>query len=289
MNKSVDSYNIGFFGAGKVGTSLAVYFKNCKLKVNGFYNRTLEKAKVACELSNTKVYYNIKELILENDIIFLTVSDDSISAVLKLIIENESNSILKYKIFIHTSGVHSSAILKDLNNYDAEYCSMHPLLAINNYKIAVDNLAETFFCLDGTPKATEISSLLLKFTNNKFFCIESDKKPLYHGAACVISNYLVTLADFSFKMFEEAGLDRNTSKQAIKPLIQSTLDNILKSEKIESALTGPIKRGDIKTVKKHLLSLEAEMPEFVDFYKFLGRQTVKMINKTDIELNNILK
>lgn len=289
MYKSADSYNIGFLGAGKVGTSLAIYFKNNNLKVNGFYNRTIEKTKIASEYSNTKVYKNISNLILENDIIFLTVSDDSISVVLEFIINNIDINNLKDKIFVHTSGVHSANILKDLHSYNAEYCSMHPLLAINDYKIAVENLAKTFFCVDGTEKANEVASLILNFTNNKYLCIESDKKPLYHGAACVISNYFVTLAHFSYKMLKKSGLDLETSKQAVMPLIQSTLDNILKSENIEDALTGPIKRGDSITVKKHLVSLQKEMPEFVDFYKFLGKQTLKMINKENSELNNILK
>jgi hypothetical protein len=85
--------------------------------------------------------------------------------------------------------------------------------------------------------------------------IEDENKALYHAAACVASNYLVTLIDFAQYLYEKAGVPDSLAVKVMMPLIEGTLSNI-KELGTEQALTGPIVRGDVSTIAHHIEQLE---------------------------------
>ncbi len=88
-----------------------------------------------------------------------------------------------------------------------------------------------------------------------------------------MSNYLVTLVDAGLSMYESIGIDRETGYKALYPLIRGTVEN-LKHMDTKEALTGPIARGDINTVKAHLNAVHDKQLE--DFYRYLGQATVRI-------------
>lgn len=99
--------------------------------------------------------------------------------------------------------------------------------------------------------------------------ISPEAKPLLHAAAVVASNYIVVLADLVTKIAPEAEISESVALQALTPLMQNTLQNINELG-VTDALTGPIARGDIETIRTHL-SLLKEKPELLSLYKTLGR------------------
>jgi predicted short-subunit dehydrogenase-like oxidoreductase (DUF2520 family) len=98
---------------------------------------------------------------------------------------------------------------------------------------------------------------------------------LYHAAAVVASNYLVTLMDLVFGLAEPAGIARSEALKAMAPLIHGTLANIEKVG-IPEALTGPIARGDSQIVARHLEQIQDQAPGLLELYKTLGRHTVSI-------------
>ena len=103
--------------------------------------------------------------------------------------------------------------------------------------------------------------------------IQTRAKMLYHAAAVVASNYLVTLMDLAFGLVEPAGIARSEALKAMAPLIHGTLANIEKVG-IPEALTGPIARGDSQIVARHLEQIQDRAPGLLELYKTLGRHTV---------------
>jgi predicted short-subunit dehydrogenase-like oxidoreductase (DUF2520 family) len=89
----------------------------------------------------------------------------------------------------------------------------------------------------------------------------------------VASNYLVTLLDLAIRLIEEAGVNRQDAFNLLKPLIEGTLSNIGKVG-VQKALTGPIARGDIKTVEKHIEEIGFKRPELLALYKMLAFYTI---------------
>jgi len=83
----------------------------------------------------------------------------------------------------------------------------------------------------------------------------------------------VTLVDAGLSMYESIGIDREIGYKALYPLIRGTVEN-LKHMDTKEALTGPIARGDINTVKAHLDAVNDRRLE--DFYRYLGQATVQI-------------
>ena len=96
-----------------------------------------------------------------------------------------------------------------------------------------------------------------------------------------MSNFAVTLADIAKEMLEECGFDDKTVFEAMGPLISKNADNIVRKGTIE-ALTGPIERGDVQTVEKHMSVLSGE--ELL-LYKSLARRTLRLAKEKNPERN----
>jgi len=264
----------GFIGAGKVGTALGIYFQKKGYEIIGYYSRTLDSAKWAAKLTNSKSFKIIDDLVKEVDFLFVTTNDDQIEFIDKKLAC--CKSLNQNHIVAHASGVYGSDILKEVKKVGCSLYSIHPLQSFSEPCITVEKLDITVFTLEGDDNKMNIIKAMLDKTNNNYFIIDKEFKPLYHAGACIISNYLVTLLNIGFNFFEKAGIDRDKIFNAMEPLIYGTLDNIKNSNTIE-ALTGPIVRGDEKTILYHLENIQKNIPEELEFYKNIGLKTIEMI------------
>ena len=105
--------------------------------------------------------------------------------------------------------------------------------------------------------------------------LDSASKALYHAAACAASNYLVTLVDYAACLMVKAGVPPDVAMPALLPLVAGTVEN-LETVGLPDALTGPIARGDVGTVKGHLAALQAAPGDLVRLYVALARKTVEV-------------
>jgi predicted short-subunit dehydrogenase-like oxidoreductase (DUF2520 family) len=264
--------NISFIGAGAVGTALGLYLKKHNIKVVGYYSKTYNSALNASELTETKAFKSLNELINVSKFIFITTNDNAISEVAN----NLSKLIDSFEGYIvaHTSGALTTEVLDELEKKGALTFSIHPLQTFVDPKVTCDKLSNTMFAIEGN-KDIDVIKKLLDSTNNNYTVIDKLNKPLYHAGACIVSNYLVTLLKSGFKLFKEAGFREEDIFDSIEPLIMGTLNNI-KSIGIDNALTGPLARGDSKTIKNHINNINDR--ELNDFYKYMGLQTLELIN-----------
>lgn len=281
---------ISFIGAGKVGTALGLYFKQKGLQVGGYYSRTYQHAVDASKLTESRAYSSITELLSDSSMVWLTVSDDALQ-----LIANEIALLQipqNIKAFVHTSGVHSSEVLQPIKDLGfSTYCA-HPLMAFGDPAESLEQLKAAYFCLDRRmdnlkSNNDEYLTHFFEKTGNPTLQIDDDKKELYHCAAAVLSNYMVTLLNMSYEMFAKSGMTKSEIKKATDPLLRSTLKNIAENKSMSDALTGPIKRGDKTTIEKHLTTLEKNMPSKLTLYKELGKETMVMLQ--DDRLKDILQ
>lgn len=257
---------IGFIGAGRVGYSLSKYLNIKHHNVRGIYSIDIEDAKDAAAFSVSEYYMNIKDLALNCDTLFLTVTDDA----LENLIEELKELNIHDKVLVHTSGVHTSDIFKSLKNTNACY-SMHPIYAFNDKYNSYKSLDNAYFTLEGDKRY--IKSLMDLFPD-KVKLIDKDKKTLYHAGCVMISNLVCGLMYKSEELFKSLGL----SFDMFKPLIMNNINNICDFGAL-NALTGPVIRNDIKTVQNHLLSLNDKEKEL---YISLSKVLIEMSEiKTD--------
>lgn len=267
------SIKVGFIGAGKVGTTLGIYFKRKGIDVVGYFSDNKEDTQKSSHLTHSKFFTKIDDLITESNLIWITTTDDAIQSVATQI-ANFSTALDTQKTFIHASGVHTISELLPLQKKGFSVATAHPLFAFSNPIENEKQLDNLFFTIE--KKEGRLIELLSR-TNNEYLLIKSEKKPLYHLASVVLSNYLVTLSHISNQIYNRVGIENKDLNRATIPLIESVLSNIQKQGK--EALTGPIRREDKETIKKHIATLNEQFPSFLDFYKNMGLQTAKMVEK----------
>ena len=284
---------IGFIGAGLVGTSLGIYFKNNRLDVVGYYSRSKSSSERASILTDSIAFDSLQELADNSEILFITTPDDAIEEVSNTLCQK--NLVKQGHIIIHTSGVHTSESLKNTKERRAFCYSLHPLFPFSTIEHSVKLLKNAFFTLEGDAEKIEEVEKIIKTCGNPYFIISKEQKPLYHAGASVVSNYLVTLLDFGFKFFKKVGLQEEETIKALFALITATIENV-KNNGTVRALTGPIARGDAGTIAKHKKAISEFAPELDELYSILGIYTLpiakakgKLDLKKEKEIFNILK
>ncbi len=263
---------IGIIGAGRVGCSLALALSDRKLPVC-IYSRNPVSSKCAAQMTCCSFSEDLKHLVEVSDMVLITVPDSSIRTVALRIVQSSGTNGLLDKVFLHCSGALSSEVLACIRKEGGRTGSLHPIQSFPDRKASWKNMLGIYFGFEGTSEAETASKELVETLDGTMLKVNKESKSLYHAAACVLSNYMVTLSHTAAGMLEKAGIDRETASRAFAPLIQSTLENINRLGSI-GALTGPISRGDSATISAHLEALEQQLPEETELYRNMGRATV---------------
>ncbi len=265
--------SISITGCGKVGTTLAYLLSKQGYKIDFLTGPNTDSIEKSSEFIGSGKVTSHNALALTSDVIIISVPDKQIDkAVQNFATETETN--LNEKVFIHTSGAHSSDLLLPLRKKGAFTASMHPIQAFASYETAVNLVEGTYFCVEGDKEAVRTALQLITAIKGIPVEIETEKKALYHASAVMASNLLVALQEEAVKMMIKAGVERNMATKALQPLLAGTVKNISEYG-TGKALTGPIARGDIQTVKKHLQALKNDC-HVLDIYRSLSQTAAEI-------------
>lgn len=256
-----------------VGTAVGVILASKGYEITGIYDINSESTRRLADKVGVFEYPTLQEVAQKARILFVTTSDSAIGSVVEGLAREEAFS--EGQVVVHMSGALSSEVLEPAKAFGALTVSIHPMQSFANAEWAIENLPGSVFTIEGDPKAHGIAADLVKELNGEYFFIDKKVKPLYHAGACVVSNYLVTVIDIGLQLLESIGIPRSKALSATLPLINGTIKNIEKIG-IPRALTGPIARGDLMTVLKHLDCLEEMAPQLIILYSWLGYFTTEV-------------
>jgi predicted short-subunit dehydrogenase-like oxidoreductase (DUF2520 family) len=274
---------IGIIGAGVVGTAVGVVLSQQGYEITGVYDVKSESTQQIVDRIACTTYSSPQEVSRSADILFITTSDTAIEGVVEELAV--SHAFHAGQVLIHMSGAQSSEVLDKAKQFGVRVLSVHPLQSFASTDMAIKNLPGSMFSIEGDKDAYDTAVCLVETLKGEYFFINRQAKPLYHAGACVVSNYLVTLIDFGVKFLESTGIPKNMATKALIPLIQGTVRNI-ENIGIPKALTGPIARGDLNTVLKHLDCLEEMAPDLMNLYSWLGYYTTRIaLEKGTIDRN----
>lgn len=262
---------IGIIGAGRVGCSLGKYLTDKGKTVTGYYSKNYESAAQAAEFTGTDCFRTMEEPVALSDTLLITTPDEQIGVVwghMKAMSVDE-------RIICHCSGSLSSDVFIGIEEKNAFGISIHPLLAFRDKFSSYKQLEQGFFTLEGHPYAlTQMEKLLLEL-GNPYCKIEAGDKAKYHCAASILSNDVLALLDIGFGLLEQCGFTKEEAGKAAAALVRGNVENILEKGTLAS-LTGPIARGDVSTVEKHLQVLDGDTKEI---YLLLGRHLAELAQK----------
>jgi predicted short-subunit dehydrogenase-like oxidoreductase (DUF2520 family) len=258
----------GFIGAGTTGTALAVRLSQKGCPVVAVSSRTLSSAqKLARRVPNCQVCHTAQKLADAAELVFITTPDDVIAQVCSEVQWHKGQSVL------HCSGAHSVDILESAKKFGAAVGSFHPLQTFADVDQAIENLPGSTFAMEAEEPLLSILKELTHLLNGNWVELKSGDKVLYHAAAVFACNYLVTLVKLALDLWRDFGVSSKEATRALLPLLRGTINNI-DNIGLPNCLTGPVARGDLGTIEKHLSALESRSPSLLTTYKELGLQTI---------------
>jgi predicted short-subunit dehydrogenase-like oxidoreductase (DUF2520 family) len=217
--------NISIVGAGRAGSSFA---------------SALERVGHHVEL----VHHDDVSSIGDSSLVILCVPDDAISIVAASIALSEDH------VIAHVAGSRNLDVLAPHRRVG----SLHPLMALPSGS-AADRLIGATYCVAGDDLVREVALSLA----GRVITLRDDQRTIYHAAAVVASNHLVTLMGQVRTLAESIGL----SLEDFLPLAEQTLSDVARLGP-DDALTGPASRGDMATIDAHLAAIpESERSTYV--------------------------
>lgn len=254
---------IGFAGAGRVGCSMGLLLGE-RYTVSGYFSKSFSSAQEAALITKSSAFKSPEEICLKSDIIFITTPDDEIGVVW-----NKLKNFAAGKIVCHMSGACSALeVFPDAESYGVKTSSLHPLAAVSDKKSS-DILKKALFTCEG--KATEEISKIVSDCGISVKIIASDCKARYHASAVMNSNLVLSLLKMSCDELEKCGFKEKEALNAVKNLFMGNAEKIFEAG-FEKSLTGPLERGDVKTLRKHLECLDGDTREV---YRLLSKNLIK--------------
>ncbi|MFT3741824.1 MAG: DUF2520 domain-containing protein [Gammaproteobacteria bacterium] len=269
MNKIL---RLNIIGAGKLGQTLGRLFQaHHSFQVTAVCNNSLQSSRQAVAFIGSGVACANLEDLPEAEVYLLAVPDQRIASLAAQLARIPTVSTAR--LAFHCSGALSSAELAPLQARGIAVASVHPCLTFATPLADLTALKGLFCAFEGEEIGYGILQPAMAALGAHLFKLSSQQKILYHAASAVACNYLVTVLDMALHLYQEAGLNTETAVHVIRPLVMQTIQNVLTLQPV-SALTGPIARGDVATIQKHLQAIPDAASQHL--YKTLGLATLNL-------------
>jgi predicted short-subunit dehydrogenase-like oxidoreductase (DUF2520 family) len=197
-------------------------------------------------------------------LILLAVSDDAISAVSDQLAPNAG----QVAVAAHMSGFVPVTALYDFAERGIAVGGIHPLQTLPDADRGAEALAGSYVGVGGDPLAVDTLTHFGSSLGMTPFALEDEARPAYHAAAAATANFVITSLAVAADLFSSSGVDERVAR----PLVERAIANMYETGS-DSALTGPIARGDIETVIGHLTAANEVSQEVGDQFRLIAEAT----------------
>jgi predicted short-subunit dehydrogenase-like oxidoreductase (DUF2520 family) len=272
---------IAIVGAGNLGSALAVALRRATYTIDGVISRpgraSRQRAqKLANDVDARVATSSLDEL--NADVIWFCVPDGQIEPAAK---EVATKIDWKMKVALHSSGALTSDVLSGLRRQGASVASAHPLMTF--VRGPGPSLAGVPFAIEGDARAVRIARGIVRDLGGQAYAIRKSDKIAYHAWGMFASPLLTALLVTTEQVAAAAGVKPKEARRRMIPILLQTLANYATFDAAD-AFSGPIIRGDVETVTRHLRVLR-RIPEARDVYIALARSALRHLpakNKTQL-------
>lgn len=269
---------VNIIGAGHLGKTIGhLLSKHHLVRIGGICNTSKVSAESAIKFIGEGTYYQSIAELPSADITFITTPDDLIKQACDEL--SKSSFLKRGSIVLHCSGSLTSDILDSASNEGCFVASVHPMRSFAKPELSVEQYHGTYCAMEGHEKSIPILRSLFENIGSITYQIDKTKKSLYHAAGVFSSNYLVTLAQQALTCMQEAGVETEIAMHIITNLMKGSVSNLENTLSPKKSLTGPIQRGDILTIKKHMDALDDDDKK--NLYSSLGKATLALTTHGD--------
>ncbi len=268
MTKSGAGFHIGVVGAGRVGAVMAAGLRAAGHEIVAAAGESdASRRRVDALLPGVEVA-KPTDVARACDLLLLTVPDDMLSNVVTMLVG--SGAIREGQVVVHTSGRHGLAVLEPARAVGARTIAMHPAMTFTGTGVDLPRLSGCVFGVTADEADRALTESLVADLGGRAMWVPEDRRTLYHAGLAHGANHLVTLITEAMEILSAAGADDPAA--TLRPLLTAALDNAL--EHGDAALTGPIVRGDVETVRAHVTDLATNAPQTLASYVTMARATL---------------
>jgi predicted short-subunit dehydrogenase-like oxidoreductase (DUF2520 family) len=263
-----------FLGCGKVGRALGRRWVQGKVfNIGQILTRSIESATAAAEFIGAGQPVTDFAAIEPADAFFLAAPDDALAGLAAQLAATKM--IVEKAICWHASGAIPSGILQPLAAQGAEVASLHPVKSFADPGAAAESFPGTPCVIEGTAEACVLLTEAVRAIGGLPIptTMGNRDKSVYHAGTTLASGGVVALAQIAVLCLQQAGFTCQQALELLMPLMAGTVENIGKLGPA-GALTGPISRGEVGTIARHLAALEGHNRVVVEAYRLLGQLTI---------------
>ena len=264
------SERVFIIGPGHVGRGLFRAFRASEVEVVGLHGK--RPSGVASSSGA------LPEEMSGANVVIVCVRDPQIDETLdEVMAAAKSGLVERGTVILHTSAIAEPEGLRALSESGFPGGTFHPLVPFSDPEVAAELLRKGWVGIDGDNAAKSTSRRLAGHLGARTLDIPAGKKPAYHAAAVISSNFPVVLASVAGHLLHDIGIPDASAYHAVESLMSGALAN-MKQAMPDDALTGPVVRGDAETVGKHLRALKGH-ERALEVYRALSAAAVEIAQR----------
>ncbi|HRC61685.1 MAG TPA: DUF2520 domain-containing protein [Dehalococcoidia bacterium] len=272
---------VGIFGAGRLGSALATALVAAGEQVKAVSSRTVRSAEHLATALGAGVAVLAPQAVADScDLVFLTVPDAAIAALASEIRWRQGQWV------VHCSGALDLGPLSGAVRQGALVGCLHPLQSFPSREGGAARFRGITCGVEGSNPLGRVLEELVGRLGASVVRLEGVDRAAYHAAAVFASNDVVALMAAAREAWTLAGLSAASARTSLVPLLLGAAQNVAEHD-LRDALTGPVARGDVDTVRRHLAVLGDS--ELGALYRRLGAELLTLDLPHDAATSSALR
>ncbi len=263
---------VGLIGAGRVGIAISRALQNHGHSIVAAHAISEKSKKRVLEFLPATDLQEISSLIENVQTVLFAVPDDVLPDLVRGIAQTVG--FKKHQFVIHTSGRFGIDVLAPASLQGALPIAIHPAMTFTGTPSDVDRMFGCPFAITTTEELLPIAAALVLNMGGREYVVAEENRALYHAALSHAANHSSTVINQAKSILQQIGIEN--PGLFLSPLVNAALENSLTMG--IDALTGPIARGDVETVRAHLLALQGN--EALETYRAIAIATVGKLSGT---------
>jgi predicted short-subunit dehydrogenase-like oxidoreductase (DUF2520 family) len=278
--------HITLIGAGNLAHALGPALSAVGYSIDAVAGRKLSasrrRALALAKKLKTKAVI-LEDLEIVSEIVWLCQTDDALAETARQLARRNG---WKGKVVFHSSGALTSDVLSPLRDAGAITASLHPMMTFVSG--SMPSMEGVPFAVEGDRRAITVARQVAQALKADIFEIKKNAKVLYHALGSFSSPMLVATLVTAERVGRAAGFSQKQLRKVMAPILRQTLQNYLRAG-AAAAFSGPVKRGDVNTIRGHLQEL-AKIPEASEVYRTLIQSALRDLpSRNKEELAKLLK
>jgi len=250
---------VGVVGAGRVGAVLGSALRAAGHTVVGASGVSEESRERIATLLPGVPHLEVTDVVERAEMVLLAVPDDALAEVVSGLAA--LGAWQPGQLVVHTSGRYGVAVLDPARKAGAIPVALHPAMTFTGTSLDLHRLEGCTFAVTAPAAVQPIGQALVVEVGGEPVIVAEEARGLYHAALAHGANHLVVLVAQAAQALAAAGVEQ--PGRALAPLLSAALDGATRAADVAdgpgaiTALTGPVSRGDVGTVRTHLDALRA--------------------------------